>query len=467
MKSNSFKNIIIFLLVLLLAYQTVELWFRDISSHNFFSTFLPSTPEISDINLKQHFYHPYRILHNLGKGEFKIFYQNIGEKLKETSFIDVLNTVNDISYVESGEIDYSKIMQTKSFIYQYNFLIDTSFFTKSLGIKESALSKTENFDNIVITPNFDTLASAAIYFMDSESNTYYKYISQLKTDLYKTLNDALNQNPNGLLYESSKMKGWEFFTDNVYYPVWEMNSYIYSPLKVENPYLSDNNEEVMDTIKSKTDEFFDNPMNNVYSRWPKKGETEYFINSDGGQKAVKYYLKNKCILEYTNFGDFSNYKKTSLLDDYSAATSFVERDQFVKNQFFLHSFEQNDDQRTFYYDLAVNDLEVMISDKTVDLSHHIEVTVENGIVVKYKKLVLTYSNAGTPAFASNNFEQLMNLISEEQKFSSDGDNENTESIKMDDIHLIYKVEIRKIQGDYTELFLYWAINKNGNIFRPA
>ncbi|MDR2940723.1 MAG: hypothetical protein LBV08_10470 [Clostridiales bacterium] len=462
MKSNRVKNIVIFLLVILLIYQTVRLWFMDISNHNLFSTFLPNTLELSNVNIEQPFHCPYRVIYNPGSGEFKITYQGIKDKIKLYGFYDILKSPQALSFEESGPIDLSNALERRSFIYQYNFTMDTGLFLSSFGkTKRNELSRFDSFDTIIISPDREIINTVTIYFIDSENNMSYKYSSVIKNSLYEQVNSYLDEGNDfsGMLYESSALKKWPIFSENVFYPKWGESGFEYSPLEISNPYFNSNGKEDFVNIRQQTYVFFDNPVINNSSPFPDTGETQGFLYSDNGQKAVRYYLQNKHMLEYTNFGDFSSYKKTTVCEDYNSAIRFVENDPYIINDFYLSSYAPEDNQTVFYFDYAINDFKIEVSNQ-MDIAHHIEVTVENGMVVSYKKLVLNYSGLKPLGSITTTCEELvMDLQKNEQ-----------EGLVIENIELVYIATAKNGQEAFDNLYLNWGVKpfgKNVTITRPA
>jgi hypothetical protein len=74
-----------------------------------------------------------------------------------------------------------------------------------------------------------------------------------------------------------------------------------------------------------------------------------------------------------------------LLTDFAAAEAFIEADGYMINGFFLAAYAVNEDRNIFWFDLYVNDYPL-----PHDSSHFIEVVVERGTVLRYRKCVYNY-----------------------------------------------------------------------------
>ena len=111
------------------------------------------------------------------------------------------------------------------------------------------------------------------------------------------------------------------------------------------------------------------------------------------------------VVEYTSFRTIGG-AAPNFIADFSAAIAFVDRDPNVINEFFLAGYDVRGRENVFWFDYAINDFPLVLAQYwysspncTRPFLHAIEVVVENGRVIRYRKIPFTFE-ADTSTVAS-------------------------------------------------------------------
>ena len=79
---------------------------------------------------------------------------------------------------------------------------------------------------------------------------------------------------------------------------------------------------------------------------------------------------------------------------YTISSEFIKKDTGITNDLYLSGAETRSDGLVFYYDYAVDNIPIVISEKTAEetgMSHAVEVVVSNKNVKRYKRITYKYS----------------------------------------------------------------------------
>ena len=116
----------------------------------------------------------------------------------------------------------------------------------------------------------------------------------------------------------------------------------------------------------------------------------YTISSD--DLVVKYYENG--VLEYYNYDVDGSSAEQTLAEAYTISSEFIKKDTGITNDLYLSGAETRSDGLVFYYDYAVDNIPIVISEKTAEetgMSHAVEVVVSNKNVKRYKRITYKYS----------------------------------------------------------------------------
>lgn len=398
------KSIFICLLVVLAVYLTNRLWFEDSLNHSFFYSFLNTGEDMVGEGEADSFGVPWRLVLNFSDADNKlnIDYSNIAQK---DIYIEADKAVTEA--VESGQyegsfpVDYSLLLEGRSVIFEYAFYMPSDIFSSLKGQRTGQLSgRFEGFNSIIIAPDDYSSNIIKIYFIDLENNEAHQYLVKNVT-LCDNIKNGIqlsrrNRTSDDIYYISSRMA----MGKNFYFPEWLGEAYDYSPLKIKMNYYSE--DVSRNEIEKNINLFFDNPS----AKWYYMADDEVITYSDSNI-AVKYYDTD--ILEYSNYKMDSRKKGSGLLQDYAEAISFLKRDTLLgDNEYYLAGYKEDDNIRYFYFDFVFNNFPVFIDfpmlfsgdrlsedeeQKNVEMEHGIEITVEDGTLVNYKKLCYNFEKA--------------------------------------------------------------------------
>lgn len=397
------KSVIICLLVVLAVYQTNRLWFEDSLNHSFFYSFLDTGKDTVAEGEADSFSVPWRLVLNFSDADNKlnIDYSNISQK---EIYIEADKAVTEA--VESGQyegsfpVDYSLLLEGRSVIFEYAFYMPADTFSSLKGQRAGQLSgKVKGFNSIIIAPDDYSSNLIKIYFIDLKNDRAHQYsvrnlilCDNIKNDIQLS---RKNRAADDIYYISSRMA----MGKNFYFPEWQGNAYSYSPLRIKMNYYTE--DVSRNEIEKNINLFFDNPS----AKWYYMADDEVITYSDSNI-AVKYYDTD--ILEYSNYKMDSRKKGSSLLQDYAETVSFLKKDTLLgDNEYYLADYKEEDNIRYFYFDFVFNNFPILInfsapySDENLseaeqinrEMKHGIEVTVEDGTLVNYKKLCYNFEKA--------------------------------------------------------------------------
>jgi hypothetical protein len=100
------------------------------------------------------------------------------------------------------------------------------------------------------------------------------------------------------------------------------------------------------------------------------------------------------ILEYARYTVIDRSAAPNLITDFTAAYAFINADLHLMNEWYLDGYEAADGQHTFRFGYIVGGLPLPPSagwPGLPELRHPVEITVDHGTVVRYRKLVYHFT----------------------------------------------------------------------------
>jgi hypothetical protein len=159
---------------------------------------------------------------------------------------------------------------------------------------------------------------------------------------------------------------------------------------VSNPYMDALGLFNQNFVRSRVSPFFDNPASinqNI------TGGVFTYSNLN----VVVRYLPNH-VLEYTSFRTIGRAAPATFMGDFSAAYAFIEADPYVINDIFLAGYEVRGREHVFYFGYIVAGWGLVLGEPwqtregcTEPLLHPIEVVVDHGRVVRYRRITHNFS----------------------------------------------------------------------------
>jgi len=363
---NTAKNICLVFLTALSIYQISQLWLVESISHNFFYANLNHIVEPHN----DYFKRPTRILTNLGElggNRFNVLYETL-----DSNILDILNNIFD-EVLSNGElvsmhdtIEKNNLLQNSNIIWEYSFNVPARILSVPIGL--------DYFDSVVFVPS--TAASNLVYmfFVDNarDKAAQFNLVSLRNRDILNALIQASYREIADFHYASSLIMGFDF-DKNIFLPMWRGNTFSFYDVIMQNSFVDQPN------IRANITSFFENP-NAVW------GSRRYGVYIFGDANQVVRYFDNDT-LEFVSHRQ--GLSPLGLEADFDIAVSFINRDPLVVNDFYLTRFEEDYNKRVFYFDYIVENFPIILSESfkaKTGLNHALEVTVENGIVTRYRKI---------------------------------------------------------------------------------
>lgn len=433
------KTICIFLLVFAAVFQTTKLWF-DSTNHNFFYSFGNKNSSAQINNIQKII--PSRIMVNFGNNKYKVLNVQKDAMVLEASDAAISQTLREGKVILSEKIDWTKILSSRSIIFEYNFVLNSESFSKSYEENANSFSvKVSKFNQISIVFPRTISDSLRVTFIDTESD---KCIS-LQTESF-SINENINKyfdneqisESTDLFYISSKQSGVDIFTSNVFIPQWSKADVLINGIKISNNFLISG----MNYI----DVFFENPA--AIMRGVDIDNNPTFSD----EKTVLKYYDN--VLEYFNYQTANTVGNNLLYYNYSSAINFMNRDLSLTNSIYMTSAQIEDSRWSFQFEYTINGLPVYFSEETLSKSNMksaIEIEVQNGVVTKYKRFLVNISLTDEFYEVSTDFLTVINTIITTEGMPA----ENT---FFDDIDLGYYISSDKNR-------LCWTVNLRNNSYK--
>lgn len=454
---NSIKNLSIVLLVMAAMLQTGYLWFGANFGHNFFYSVRALASEPEDNQEKMFFSSPYRQISKVSANDFRIRYNYLNTTaIKQNRDQVMKELIQNGKLVSEDGLNWNDVIKRQCIIYDYALPIQTDIFAESFNYKlQKNLSDVGSFEQMIVVPTKNIDNVITVYLINQERKRSYEFAVKVK----KSVNDELwlyieDNIVSELSYISSAESLGRSETVNSFIPNMSNQDFSYNTVYVQNPYYTAGSLLSLQGVEREVDMFFDNPAAKITDT-DKSGK--WFRYSDD-TTVVMYYETD--IVEYSKYYPPTKAKNssTSLLDSYSSAIRFINKDTNVTNDYYLRRYEENQKGYTFYFDYAINNFPIKIPDSLVSetgLTNMIEITVENERVVNYKKYAYTLELSQTYEKITENYLEFI-----DSRFEAGLSEEDHESVG--NLKLCYKFY------PYGELTLHWSMNINGNNFmEPA
>ena len=378
------KTLAILGLGALSVFLTVQLWLVNIPNQSFFpyigARFTTSTPDGA-----ADFVRPFRIISGSGDGYFDIMYSGVaGSALWEDGSAAITAFLQGGTFVSRTETDMSDMLGEPILIYEYAFEMPSAVFTQAFAQRTGMLADADMpyFRAIAILPYQSGNDPFHVFFIGDE---YTWQFAVAPTG--RRVSDAF-----GSLEIPQLPTPYRRFVPTeiplVFAPHFH-EDFSYHPLIVTNPYENHSGVLQMAFIHRQVEHFFANPatmnhevVNGVY--------TFRNINT-----IVRYLPQD--VIEYTSFRTIGRRTPSTFIEDFSAAIAFIEDDPNVINDFFLAEYDMRGRENVFWFNYVVNDFPLVLTeywytnpDCTNPLRYQIEVSVDNGRVVRYRKIPFTF-----------------------------------------------------------------------------
>ena len=390
------KSLIIISLAALAIYQTSQLWFVNLTNRNFFpyleARFPPSVPDG-----RSAWAQPFRIIYGAGDGVFSIRYSGIENSYSWEFGANALDAIlNDGSFVRVSNVaapaERFRLLSSPVLIYEYFFPMQAETFALSMGRRNAATltnHNVESFTSIAIQPptEFDTFLR--VFFMDDTRAWEF------------TLSPGARRNPaENFAFEVPNISPTEkhFVAINNGFAPRAPHGFFYRAIEAHNPFLTLYDQLIFDSIRPQVTVFFSNPaaINQTTG-------TDGILTFTTHNTMVRYLPFD--VLEYTSHRPIGRTAPGNLLSDFSAALAFIEADPNVVNEIFLMNYEPSGRVHTFHFGYVINNFPLQAENEWATgpncrnpLPAPIEVVVDHGRVVRYRRLAVNFQSGELTRF---------------------------------------------------------------------
>lgn len=387
-----FKNFLIIALIALALYQTGRLWFINITNRNFFYTYFMSIvqPVIQDGH--SDIVCPYRIVSGSGDGVFMIRYSGLDSTdAKQYGDTVLAALLKSGEFTAARPADYAALYSRPVYVYEYAFSMTSDIFARAFGQRGSVLTSRglSKFTGVVIQPPTQEDETVRVFFLDEDKA--YEFILSKNNRQEPAARYTYTIPPvekTYIYYVSAALENIEHTAPGLFIARWPANGPNYRPITFTNPYANIYGDKLLSHIQTRVSSFFDNPAA-LDARTGADGV--YTISSINTNTVVRYYDRD--ILEYASYRAIDRSTAPNFMEDYSAALSFIHKDADIVNETYLAGYESTGDVNLFLFNYLINDMPLVMPahwPSKAENGYPIEVTVDHGTVVRYKKLVYNF-----------------------------------------------------------------------------
>jgi len=396
------KNILVLLLAGLTIYQTGVLWFFNITNRNFLLNYFPFMQQASISEGLDRLVTPWRIITIHGDGRFSVQYNSLSRpNVERYGDIVLSHLLQRGSFVSAQRLDYGALLAESGYIYEYAFPMEADWFTQGFGQRDSLLTDQglAPFRQVIIRPPAYGSIDAHVFFLCENGYAHEFTVPPLGTgDGRDAFEHMIPQEAVGAYYVFAELQEGEGFIRH--------GEFVFHGVQVTNPYADVHGGLSLNFVQGQVAGFFSNPA--VIRPIP--GD-DVWVYRDVNT-VVRYYGTN--ILEYISYRAIDRSGPSTFVNDYAAAVQFLERDHLVINETYLADFREEYGQRIFYFNYVIGNIPLIMPPnwpRNAELSHPIIVTVDHGIVVRYRKLAYNFHvDEETRIVAQADFYSLANQL---------------------------------------------------------
>lgn len=420
MKKTVTKSIVLSFLIIMSIYQIITLWFDNVSDRNFFYSVINQVASFinepqTQVN-KEYMINPRILGVHLGVSDkdFTIFKREDNDY--QVILDDSIKAI--IKVVEEGKLEgvYEEsdfLWENRSLVFSLSMPMSKKALASDLDVDVSAFGDMSVVNSLGIIPASDKNDQVKVYFISGGIRQIYVYtlsINELQDENTKLL--AHIEKATQIEYPayiSSLKNKIEFFNENVLLPLESNNTYYYSELKLETPYINQQGFET-EALENYINQFFENPN----LKWTIEYDNVMIYGDDN---ALIKYSKNG-LVEYNGIQNRSNTNQT-LSSNYNIAEQFLKKDFLLVNlDYYLSHYEEKDGKTIFYYRYGYDGLPIHLNQEVLlnnKLTYPLEITVENGKVVKYRRLLIELESFSSQKVINNQFINALNQYVDEYK----------------------------------------------------
>jgi len=378
------KTACILALAAFAAYQVSQLWLVSFTNHNFFlylqARFPPAAPDGQSVWAR-----PFRVISSTGDGYFTIRYSEIAESdawfFGESALAAILSGG---SFVGQRDMDLEHITEKPVYIYEYAFPMQADSFSRALGKRNGATlisaGISEFWSVAVVPPTEAEPVLRAFFIYGDDMWEFYLVLGGRRFPLEYHLTEIAPTRTDGLYF----VKAGDGFAPR------SNRTFTYRAVRVENPYQNAAGLLHFSSIRPRIENLFDSPatINNALS-------SDFIYTFSNFNTMVRYLPFN--VIEYISYRTTARSAPADLMTDFSAALAFVNDDIYVQNETFFAGYETRDREHVFWFGYTVGGFPMVMQpwatrpDCRDPLPAPIEVVVDNGRVVRYRRLAYIFT----------------------------------------------------------------------------
>ena len=378
------KSLLIVAMAALSIFLTARLWLVHIPNNTFvpyvrarFAT--TAAEEASD------FVRPFRIVHGSGDGFFAVLYHGIGNSAQWQYGGTVITSVLENGvFVAETEVDMTQIFAAPVLIYQYAFDMQSAIFASAFGQRTGAMltdNGISHFNAIAVNPPTAEGDILTVFFIN-DSYMWEFAVPPTARAAHVFYIPSASEDTHHLVATGNNLQ----FASRLARPLQ------YNVVTITNPYRDHADQLSISHIRGQISHFFANPA--TINQGVSVGGVYTFNNLS---TVVRYLPWD--VIEYTSFRTIGRQSPTNLVTDFSAAFAFIEEsDPNVRNDFFLAKYEERSrGERVFWFDYTIGNFPMRLTeswrtgpDCDNPLTHPIEITVDNGRVIRYRRIAHSF-----------------------------------------------------------------------------
>ncbi|PKM93542.1 MAG: hypothetical protein CVU84_15300 [Firmicutes bacterium HGW-Firmicutes-1] len=416
MNKSVVKSLILGLLILTSIYQIITLWFDNISDRNFFYSFLDKTVAIISEPKGQpdraYMAEPHMLGVFLGASDkdFTIIQKkNLDYDKLLTASMKAFTKVLSKGKLEDVYEEDSKLWQSRGLIFALSLSMTKEALARDLNVSESSFKNLSSTKTMGLIPAKEKTDKIKAYFIDDQTGDVYVFSlgqNELREE-NKSIKAYINKMEDKSFppYISSLKNDIEQFNENILLPLPTENLQYNNGLSFSTPFITDENFEKEDLEKF-VNGFFDTP--NVKWTIP---NIDVMIYGDD-DTIVKY--NNGAVFEYSSVLSDNN-TSLNVSECFNVAETFLAKDVLLSTQdYYLKAYTVLDKKTIFYYKYGYDGLPLLMDQQkltNIHMKYPMEITVENGKVVKYKRVLIAINGLeGQEVFKSRLEDALNSFI---------------------------------------------------------
>lgn len=389
-------------LAVLAVYQVGQLWLVNLTNGNFGlylqARFPPSAPDGQSA-----FAQPFRIVSGAGDGLFVIRYGGIAASEEWAFGEEAINAaLRNGEFVAGEDFYFGDVISQRVLIYEYAFDMCAKTFARAMGHRNSAIitdAGIENFTSIVVQPTFFNPFDRNDAMRNRHLRVFFVNGTQVLGAFeyeYARL-DIMSPPPFDFPIPAADPTELHFIaTENGFVPRVQGEGFSYAAITVENPFRDARGMFTLSHIRSRVEHLFDNPA----SIFPSVSVDNVYTFSN--RNTMVRYLEN-AVLEYTSYRTIGRAVQENFMTDFSAALAFVNADPFVKNEFYLKNHDTRGRAHIFRFNYVIENHPLVLTQPwhtrpyprcNDPLFAPIEITVDQGRVIRYRRIVYTFHADG-------------------------------------------------------------------------